>query len=134
MNRKLACLCSAALMIAVALLTANSWGQKIDSIDRDRAQVMLHEISSDIKKHYYDPTFHGVNWDAKVEEMKQKIETVDSMNRALSQVAAALDSLNDSHTFFLPPSHSVRYDYGWQGQMIGDRCFVLRVRPGSDAE
>jgi carboxyl-terminal processing protease len=134
MNRKLARLCSAALMIAVALLTANGWGQKIDSIDRDRAQVMLREISSDVKKHYYDPTFHGVNWDAKVEEMKQRIATVDSMNRALSQVAAALDSLNDSHTFFLPPSHSVRYDYGWQGQMIGDRCLVLRVRPGSDAE
>jgi C-terminal processing protease CtpA/Prc len=95
---------------------------------------MLQEISSDVKKHYYDPKFHGVNWDAKVEEMKEKIKTTDSNNRALSEIAAALDSLDDSHTFFLPPSHAYRYDYGWQGQVIGDRCFVIRVRPGSDAE
>jgi len=56
------------------------------------------------------------------------------MNLALSKVAGALDSLNDSHTFFLPPAHNSRYDYGWQAQVIGDRCFVIRVRPGSDAE
>src|SRR5262249_53967514 len=75
-----------------------------------------------------------VNWNAKVDEMKQKINASDSMNRALSEVAAALDSLNDSHTFFLPPSHAYNFDYGWEAQVIGDRCFVLRVRPGSDAE
>jgi len=134
MNRELARTYAAALIVIVGLLTTNGWCQKIDSIDRDRAQVMLREISSDIKKHYYDPKFHGVNWDAKVEEAKQKINATDSMNRALSIVAAALDSLNDSHSFFLPPAHANRYDYGWQAQVIGDRCFVIRVRPGSDAE
>ena len=95
---------------------------------------MLREISADVKKHYYDPQLHGVNWDAKVEEMKQRIKATDSLDVALSAVADALDALNDSHTFFLPPTYSFRYDYGWHAQMIGDRCFVLRVRPGSDAE
>lgn len=134
MNRELARAPAKALIVILGLLTTNGWCQKITSIDRERAQSMLQEISSDVKKHYYDPTFHRVNWDAKVEEMKQRINAADSMNQALSEVAAALDSLNDSHTFFLPPSHALRYDYGWQAQMIGDRCFVLRVRPGSDAE
>lgn len=132
--RELARIRTAALIAVVGLLTTNGWCQKITSIDRDRAQSMLQQISSDIKKHYYDPKFHGVNWDAKVEEMKQKINAADSANHALSEVAAALDSLNDSHTFFLPPAHANRFDYGWQAQVIGDRCFVLRVRPGSDAE
>jgi len=134
MNRELVRTYAAVLIVIVGLLTTNGWCQKIDSINRDRAQVMLREISSDIKKHYYDPKFHGVNWDAQVEEAKQKINATDSMNRALSIVAAALDSLNDSHTFFLPPAHANHYDYGWQAQVIGDRCFVIRVRPGSDAE
>ncbi len=134
MNRESARACAKTWIVIFGLLTATGWSQKITSLDRDRAQVMLREISSDIKKHYYDPQLHGVNWDAKVEEMKRKIDATDSMNLALSEVAAALDSLNDSHTFFLPPSHAYHYDSGWQAQMIGDRCFVLRVRPGSDAE
>jgi carboxyl-terminal processing protease len=134
MNRELGRTRAAALIVIVGLLTANGWCQKITKIDRERTQTMLREISSDIKKHYYDPKLHGVDWDAKVEEMRQKIDATDSMNFALSKVAAALDSLNDSHTFFLPPVHNSRYDYGWQAQVIGDRCFVIRVRPGSDAE
>ena len=134
MNRELRRACTKAVTVVIGLLTTNAWCQKITSLDRDRALAMLQEISSDVKKHYYDPKFHGVNWDAKIEEMKQRIKTTDSMNRALSEIAAALDSLDDSHTFFLPPSHALHYDYGWQAQVIGDRCFILRVRPGSDAE
>ena len=133
MLRNLVRFAAVAFTLISGLLT-NAATQKITSLDRDRALTMLQEISSDVKKHYYDPKFHGVNWDAKVEEMKQKIKTTDSMNRALSEIAAALDSLDDSHTFFLPPGHAVRYDYGWQGQVIGDHCFIIRVRPGSDAE
>jgi carboxyl-terminal processing protease len=132
MNRSL--LRSCILIAVVGVMAATGWPQTITNIDRDRAQEMLHDISSDIKKHYYDPKFHGVDWDAKVEEAKQKIKTTTSMNLALSQVATALDSLNDSHTFFLPPSHVDHYDYGWKGYMVGDHCLVFRVRPGSDAE
>ena len=57
-----------------------------------------------------------------------------SLNLSLAHVAAALDALNDSHTFFLPPSRPNHHDYGFQMQMIGDQGFVVRVRPGSDAE
>lgn len=119
-----------ALIMMLGLLSTSLFAQKNNSFDQERAQSMLQEISSDIQKHYYDPKFHGLNWQAKVEEAKQKIHGTDSLNRALSEVAAALDSLNDSHTFFLPPAHANRYDYGWQAQVVGDRCFVIRVRPG----
>lgn len=42
--------------------------------------------------------------------------------------------MDDSHTFFLPPQHPVRLDYGWQYQMVGGHCLVTQVRPESDAE
>jgi C-terminal processing protease CtpA/Prc len=134
MKRDLTCVSAAALIASLAFFTTNAWCQNITSIDRDRAQSMLLAISSDIKKHYYDPKFHGLNWDANIEEMKRRIKTSDSMARAYSEVAAALDALNDSHTFFLPPTYVKRHDYGWQAQVIGDRCFVIRVKPGSLAE
>jgi carboxyl-terminal processing protease len=104
------------------------------TFDRDRAQAMLQVIAGEVRKHYYDPKMHGLDWDAKVAETKQKIDKSPSLNMALSNIAALLDALNDSHTFFLPPQHAYWHDYGLQYQMIGAHCYVIRVRPGSDAE
>lgn len=124
-----------ALIVVVGVLQPVAWGQhKITNEERDRAHTALREIAPDVKKHYYDPKFHGLDWDSKIREMNQRIDRADTWNQASSEVAALLDSLNDSHTFFLPPSHSFRPDYGWTAQLIGDRCYVVRVRPGSDAE
>jgi len=104
------------------------------SFERERAELMLDNVASDVKKHYYDPKFHGIDWDARVREAKEKIDKSTSQNAALSHIAGALSALDDSHTFFLPPSRPYVLDYGLEFQMIGDHCFVTRVRPGSDAE
>ena len=124
------------LIAAVGVATTVAWSaeKKLSSFDRGRAQDILQNIAGDIRKHYYDPKFHGVDWDAKVKEAKEKIDKTDSMNMALAHIAAALDSLHDSHTFFLPPPHAYQLDYGWQMEMIGDRCYIVRVRPKTDAE
>ncbi len=105
----------------------------LSNLERDRALGMLQVVSNEVRNHYYDQKLHGVDWDAKVAEARQKIDHATSFNMAMSHIAAALDALNDSHTFFLPPQHAYRHDFGWQYQMFGDRCFVTRVRPNSDA-
>ncbi|MBS1839554.1 MAG: hypothetical protein JSS69_08095 [Acidobacteria bacterium] len=107
---------------------------KISNYDKERVLQMLDTISKDIKKHYYDPKLHGVDWDTNAKDFRARIENSDSLNRGLSEVAAALDVLNDSHTFFIPPPRPYRHDYGWQIGMVGDKCLVLAVRPKSDAE
>jgi C-terminal processing protease CtpA/Prc len=124
------------LIAGVALLSVLSWPQQqqMSGLERGRALDILQVIAGDVRKHYYDPKFNGVDFDAKVVEAKQKIEKATSFNMSMSHIAAALDSLNDSHTFLIPPQHAYRYDSGLQYQMIGDRCFVMRVRPKSDAE
>jgi C-terminal processing protease CtpA/Prc len=94
---------------------------------------MLHDVADDVRQNYYDRNFHGVDWDAKVREAKEKIDKADTLNRALTAIAAAFDSLNDSHTNFLPPDRPYVNDYGFEMQMIGNHCYVVRVRPGSDA-
>jgi carboxyl-terminal processing protease len=111
-----------------------SLSQEFTQKQREQAQAMLKDVANDVKENYYDPHLHGIDWDAKVREAKEKIDKADSFNRALSDIAAALDSLNDSHTAFMPPPRPYVHDYGFQMQMIGDRCYVTRVRPGSDAE
>jgi C-terminal processing protease CtpA/Prc len=95
---------------------------------------MLDNVAKDVQKHYFDPSFHGMKWDATIEDTKQKIKSSNSLNLALAHIAQALISLNDSHTFFLPPQRPYIHDYGFQTEMVGDKCYVIRVRPGSDAE
>jgi len=124
-----------ASLVLVVTATAHGWSQqKLSNFDRDRAQGILEVVAGDIRKHYYDAKFHGIDWDAKVAQAKQAIASTDSFNMAMSHIAAAIDTLNDSHTFLLPPSHAYRHDYAFQYQMVGDRCFITRVRPKSDAE
>jgi len=125
----------AKLLAAACLFSVQARSQQqISNRDRGRAQEMLRVVADVVRRFYYDPKFHGVDWDAKVAEINQKIEKANSFNMALSEIGALLDSLNDSHTFFLPPQHLNRYDYGWQYQMIGEQCFLIRVHPGSDAQ
>jgi carboxyl-terminal processing protease len=134
MHRKLFWNSAAGLIAVICLTTVPSRAQKISNRDREQALTMLQEVSSEVAKHYYDPKLHGVDWDATINATRQKINAAPSAPRALSEVAAALQTLNDSHTFLLPPAYSTRYYYGWQAQMVQDRCFVTRVRAGSDAE
>jgi C-terminal processing protease CtpA/Prc len=123
-----------ATLILAGLPAPRAFAQQMSSFDRDRALQMFDTIAGEVRKHYYDPTFHGTDWDATVLETKQKIKQETSLNMSLAHIAQALLTLNDSHTFFLPPQRPYRHDYGFQTEMIGDKCYVIRVRPGSDAE
>lgn len=62
------------------------------------------------------------------------MKVVTSLGQGFSVVAAFLDGLNDSHTFFEPPSRPMRLDYGFRLQFIGDKAYITRIRPGTDAE
>ena len=91
--------------------------------------------SNDIKENYFDKKYKGVDLDARFKLAEQKIETATTMNYALADVAGAIDTLKDSHTFFIPPPRPYKHSYGWKMQPIGETdCFVTAVRPGSDAE
>jgi C-terminal processing protease CtpA/Prc len=121
-------------VLSLLFVVSATWSQELSKLDRGRAQDILHAVDDDVRKHYYDEKFHGLDWNAKVAEAKQKIDQAKSFNGAMSAVAAMLGALDDSHTFFIPPQHAIRHDYGWKYQMIGEHCFVTHVRPKSDAE
>lgn len=107
--------------------------QKYTRSDRELAEAMLKDVAKTVQDHYYDPKFHGVDWNARSQQAKKNLDAADSLNTAMSEIEALLNTLNDSHTFFLPPLLSHVHNYGFQMEMIGDRCYVIRVRSGSDA-
>lgn len=107
---------------------------KATGFDKERGRDMLSSVKSELKKSYYDPAFHGLDIDERFQLATEKIGTADSNGQIFGIIAQALLDLDDSHTFFLPPGRSARTEYGWEMRMIGDKCFVTAVKPGSDAE
>ncbi|MCA1566895.1 MAG: hypothetical protein LC803_14870 [Acidobacteria bacterium] len=108
--------------------------QGLNGFERERGRQMLKTIKDDVKKNYYDPTFRGIDIDARFKEADEMIQKAESNGQVMGIIALTLIGLNDSHTFFIPPQRVTRTEYGWQMQMIGDKCYVVGVKPGSDAE
>jgi len=94
---------------------------------------MLAQVRSDVEKHYYDPTFRGLNLAARFGAADQRIRQASTIEEIFASVAQVVLELNDSHTYFVPPALTVQVKYGWQMQMVGDTCFVTQVTQGSDA-
>jgi C-terminal processing protease CtpA/Prc len=113
---------------------ATLWGQGLSSYDKQRGQMILDQAKGDIKSNYYDPTFHGVNPDTVFKEASEKIKNAQSNGQIMGIIAQAVLSLDDSHTFFIPPERQAVTDYGWEMQIIGDDVYVSKVKEKSDAE
>jgi C-terminal processing protease CtpA/Prc len=126
--------CAATLALAFIPSARLLSQQKMDNFNRERAHAILHDAYDNVKKHYYDPRFHGLDMEARFREYDQKISNASSLSESFGDIAGFLDGLNDSHTFFTPPGRPYRVDYGFRLQMYGNDCFVTRVRPGTDAE
>lgn len=123
-----------AMITIVGFAASPARPQQMSNVDRGQMEDMLKDVSDDIQKHYYDKTFHGLDWNAQVRDAKEKISKENSLNMSMAHIAAALVALNDSHTFLLPPPRPFKHDYGFRMLMVGDSCYIDRVRPGSDAE
>ena len=101
---------------------------------RAQALSMLDEMKATLKEHYYDPNYHGIDLEARFAAAKARVKTLDfnwQMYRVLVQVLMEFD---DSHTSFFMPPRSDFFDYGFSMQMIGNDCYVVSVKKGSDAE
>jgi carboxyl-terminal processing protease len=108
--------------------------QSLGSYDRDSARTMLSTLKDDLKKNYYDPSLRGMDLEARFRDADEKIKQAQTRDQLIVAVAQVMLDLNDSHTFFLPPSRAAHIEYGWQMQMVGDDCYVSAVKPKSDAE
>lgn len=107
--------------------------QKDVERDRNRGVVMLSLVKDYLKEDYYDPKYHGMDLNARFKTAEDKIHEASNISQILGIIAQVLAELDDSHTFFLPPSRPFDIDYGWRMQMIGDHCLVTVVDEDSDA-
>ena len=123
---------------ALALIFIACWqhvlAQTLSKNDRESGRIMLNNVKETIKKNYYDRDFHGVNIDQTFAAADEKILNATSNGQVFGIIAQAVRKLNDTHTYFLPPPRALKVSYDWQIQMIGDQCYIVAVKPGTDAE
>ncbi len=125
---------AAAACLVFCVLSTQAQAPKASGLDKERGRDMLSVIKSDLKKNYYDPAFHGMDLDERFQTAHEKIGSAESIGHIFGIIAQVLLDLDDSHTAFIPPGRSARTEYGWEMQMVGDKCLVTAVKPGSDAE
>ena len=120
------------LALVSAFFATTSFGQ-IDRIAKGRAKDMLKNVVNQIEKNYHDPNFKGIDLKAKRKEAEKEIDKATSLGQAFGIIAQLLLNFDDSHLTFYPPSRPAKIEYGWRMKMIGDKCFVVAVKPKSDA-
>ncbi len=101
--------------------------------EKDRHIGILKSIKDDIKKNYYDPQFHGIDLETQFKKAEEAIRQADSIGKMSGIIAQALVNFDDSHLFFVPPGKVNKTNYGFEMQMVGDACYVMRVNEKSDA-
>ena len=122
------------LAVPVSLPAEKKSSDTMSALQRDEALQMLQDTADKVRKEYYDPAFHGVDFEARYKEAQQKIRSAQTLSQAFGVIAWLLDGLNDSHTVFMPPSRPYLVQDGWQALFIGDACVITAVKEGSDAE
>jgi len=105
----------------------------VNKVEQGQAREVLHQVAAIIQKEYYDPTFHGFDLQARVQQAEKQIDQAPNLAIGMGAIEWAVEGLNDSHTFFVPPMRNVIVDPGWKMEMVGDQCLIYAVQQDSDA-
>lgn len=131
------CACFAFLLSSfapiVGIAQQGAPSSQISSSEIQRAHLMLRQSYDEIRKNYYDPSFRNVDLEKVFQQYNTRLDASKSVNETLRVIGAFVLNLHDSHTFFMPPARTNHSTPGFFMQLIGDKCFVTRIRPGTDA-
>ncbi|MGO9561341.1 MAG: S41 family peptidase [Candidatus Korobacteraceae bacterium] len=106
---------------------------QLSSYEKAVMQQMLKDTADAVRKNYYDPSLHGVDFTAAYQVADQEIRNATSVHQGYEAIESMLAKLDDSHTHFIPPAQPFKVEQGWEMQMIGDKCLVTHITDGSDA-
>jgi C-terminal processing protease CtpA/Prc len=120
-------------LVCFTFLARIAASQEMTGLDRQRNHLMLRAVESDLREHYYDTTFHGLDLRMLFDSADARIAAAKSNGEAFLAIAVTLAALRDSHTHFFPPRRTAVVRYGWNLGVVGDSCYIFDVDPESDA-
>lgn len=110
---------------------------------RDHNRRVFNTAWEWVHSHYYDRTFHGIDWEAVRAEYVATAENADSEEAVYAAIKAMVSRLDDHHSQVLSPSE-VREQGHTQRTLLGfvsrpsvdtaEKWTIVGVMPGSPAE
>ena len=119
--------------VLLGLAAMPSSAQKANKLEIEHWRDVLRSVKRELTQNYYDPTFNGIDIEARFKLADAQMKNAESMADLERIVAQVLIDLNDTHTFFVPPDDGSRVEYGWRLKPVGPDSYVSAVRRGSDA-
>src|ERR1700752_2201488 len=134
MNTSRASLILSLALVLLSLTAVTSSAQQANKLEIEYWRDVLRSVKRELKQNFYDPTFNGIDIEARFQLADEKMKKAESMAQLETIVAQVLLELKDGHTFFIPPDDGSRVEYGWRVKPVGPDSYVGGVKPGSDAE
>lgn len=122
------------VLFVVAGFSAASVSAQFTNLGKAEAQDILKIAKDEVRKHYYDTTYHGINLDAHFKKAEEQIKTAQNTGQLFGIIAQTLLDFNDSHLYFIPPARANKTEYGFEMTAHGEGVFIAAVKPGSDVE
>jgi carboxyl-terminal processing protease len=110
--------------------------QRLSSKDR---KDIFEKIWKDIRDHYYDPSFNGVNWDEVHKTYVPLVEAANSDQEFYALMSRMTGELHDAHTRFSSPEQWKNYKKqqgvtaGFSVDDVDGKTVVTSVRSNSNA-
>lgn len=124
-----------ALITLLLILLPFLYSQKVDvGFERSRAKDILNIVSKRIQKDFYDPDLHGLPWNQLVSETSARIDRAQTAGQMYTAIFALLKKLQDSHTFFVPPTHVNKVSFGFEAMPFGEEVRIYELDDDSPAK
>lgn len=113
--------------------------QPADRLSPEDREEIFDRVWSEIRRHFYDPNFHGVNWKEIQQKYQPLVRGAKSDNEFYSLMKQMTEELHDSHTRFSTPAewrNRARHEgvgFGFALDEIGGQATIVSVRPDSGA-
>jgi C-terminal processing protease CtpA/Prc len=132
LTRKLGLLFATSVLVPAVAIQGLSQ-QKVNKTEQAQGREILRKVEDTIERNYYDPKFRGIDLKANFDEAEKKMDQAPNLSFGLGIIALAVETLKDSHTYFIPPLRNVVVYPGWQIDSVGEQCLVSAVDTRSDA-
>ncbi len=119
-------------VVVVALVASPAFGDDL-KYERDRMKAILANVSKEVAQNFYDPDLRGLDWKKLTDEAAVRIERAPSRRQMVTAIFALVDSLQNSHTIFMPPGFVDKPFFGFEAKAYGGEIRVSQLADGSPA-
>ncbi|HUA16896.1 MAG TPA: S41 family peptidase [Verrucomicrobiae bacterium] len=133
-RRSLATYWILSLLVFNSFFAALSTAQGTLKSNRELMRGIAKGVHDIIQKNFYDPSLKGIDWNKELEETQKKIDATDKVGEMYAAIYWMVRKIDDSHTNFRPPEHTLEPRFEFRAKPYGETVRVYRVKENGVAD